>query len=62
MVDRAALRARIVQLLGYAPSDEELGEVATLVETVAELPPIGGVDAPEPAVAFVPVARSDRDA
>jgi len=62
MVDRAALRARLEQLLGYAPPDEELDEVATLVEVVGELSPIGGVEAPGPAVTFVPVARSDPNA
>lgn len=62
MVDRAALRARAVQLMGQASPDEELDEVATLLETVEELPPTGGVDAPEPAVAFVPLARSDPEA
>lgn len=58
MVDRAALRARLVRLLRYAPADEELDEIASLVEAVAALPPVGGVEAPEPAVAFVPLARS----
>lgn len=62
MVDRAALRARLEQLFGYAPPDQELGEVATLVEAVEKLPPIGGVEAPEPAVAFVPLAQSTPDA
>lgn len=61
MVDRAALRARLMQLLGYAPPDEELDEVGRLLETVDKLPPIRGVEAPEPAVAFVPLARSDPE-
>lgn len=61
MVDRAALRARIVQLSGYAPAEEELDEVAALVQAVEDLPAIPGVEAPEPAVAFVPLARPDRE-
>lgn len=61
MVDRAALRARLVQLSGYTPPDEELDEVGRLLEAVAKLPLIRGVEAPEPAVVFAPLARSDPD-
>lgn len=57
MVDRAALRDRLAQLSGYTPPDEELDEVGSLLEAVEALPPVCGVEAPEPAVAFVPLAQ-----
>ncbi len=55
MVDRAALRAKLVERLGYAPPDDELEEIGGLVEAVEPIESVAGEEGCEPAPVFVPL-------